>query len=45
MITTKNYSYGLKPSKKRMSAQTVVSNVILYALMTALAIVLLVPYL
>lgn len=28
-----------------MSAQTVVSNVILYALMTALAIVLLVPYL
>ena len=45
MITTKNYSYGLKPSKKRVSAQTVVSNVILYALMTALAIVLLVPYL
>lgn len=45
MITTKNYSYGLKPSKKRMSAQTVVSSVILYALMTALAIVLLVPYL
>lgn len=45
MITTKNYSYGLKPSKKRISAQRVVSNVILYALMTALAIVLLVPYL
>lgn len=45
MITTKNYSYGLKPSKKRVSAQMVVSNVILYALMTALAIVLLVPYL
>lgn len=45
MITTKNYSYGLKPSKKRVSAQRVVSNVILYALMTALAIVLLVPYL
>lgn len=45
MITTKNYSYGLKLSKKRVSAQTVVSNVILYALMTALAIVLLVPYL
>lgn len=45
MITTKNYSYGLKPSKKRVSAQTVVSNVILYVLMTALAIVLLVPYL
>lgn len=45
MITTKNYSYGLKPSKKRVSAQTVVSNVILYALMSALAIVLLVPYL
>lgn len=45
MITTKNYSYGLKPSKKRVSAQTVISNVILYALMTALAIVLLVPYL
>lgn len=45
MITTKNYSYWLKPSKKRVSAQTVVSNVILYALMTALAIVLLVPYL
>lgn len=45
MITTKNYSYGLKPSKKRVSAQTLVSNVILYTLMTALAIVLLVPYL